>query len=129
LLVMMCHTGRDNSWKKLENIDEEGPSTVAREVRTALPPETPTEMMEFLGRSWSISAVELTRAFFNNSTADTNSFLLSTIVNTNKEDREDEEDSTSMASSRDLVSLLSSYFLNTICLVMKNSTRWQHALV
>ncbi|CAD5329771.1 unnamed protein product [Arabidopsis thaliana] len=101
--LMMCHTGRDNSWKKLENIDEEGPSTVAREVRTALPPETPTEMMEFLGRSWSISAVELTRAFFNNSTADTNSFLLSTIVNTNKEDREDEEDSTSMASSRDLL--------------------------
>ncbi|KAL1210298.1 VAN3-binding protein [Cardamine amara subsp. amara] len=101
--LMMCHTGRDNSWKKLENIDEECPATVAREVKTALPPETPTETMEFLGRSWSISAVELTRAFFNNSTADTNSFLLSTIVNTNKEEREDEEDSTSMASSRDLL--------------------------
>lgn len=103
--VMMCHTGRDHSWKKLENIEEEGPATVAREMKTALPPETPTETMEFLGRSWSISAVELTRAFFNNnSAADTNSYLLSTLVNTNKEDREDEEDSTSMASSRDLVS-------------------------
>ncbi|XP_010447344.1 PREDICTED: VAN3-binding protein-like [Camelina sativa] len=102
--LMMCHTGRDNSWKKLENIDEEGPATMmTREVKTALPPETPTETMEFLGRSWSISAVELTKAFFNNSAADTNSFLLSTLVNTNKEDREDEEDSTSMASSRDFL--------------------------
>ncbi|ESQ53885.1 hypothetical protein EUTSA_v10025284mg [Eutrema salsugineum] len=101
--LMMSHTGRDCSWKKLENIEEEGPATVAREVKTALPPETPTETMEFLGRSWSISAVELTRAFFNNSAADTNSFLLSTLVNTNKEDREDEDDSTSMASSRDLL--------------------------
>ncbi|CAH2077149.1 unnamed protein product [Thlaspi arvense] len=101
--LMMCHTGRDHSWKKLENIEEEGPATVAREAKTALPPETPTETMEFLGRSWSISAVELTRAFFNNSAADTNSYLLSTLVNTNKEDRDDEEDSTSMASSRDLL--------------------------
>ncbi|EOA16698.1 hypothetical protein CARUB_v10004890mg [Capsella rubella] len=103
--LMMCHTGRDNSWKKLENIDEEGPAMVSTrgEVKTALPPETPTETMEFLGRSWSISAVELTRAFFNNSAADTNSFLLSTLVNTNREDREDEEDSTSMASSRDFL--------------------------
>ncbi|KAH0940853.1 hypothetical protein HID58_000490 [Brassica napus] len=101
--LMMCHTGKDSSWKKLENIEEEGPATVALEVKTALPPETPTETMEFLGRSWSISAVELTKAFFNNSAADTNSFLLSTIVNTNKEVREDEEDSTSMASSRDLL--------------------------
>ncbi|CAN8327064.1 unnamed protein product [Cochlearia groenlandica] len=103
--LMMCHTVRDSPWKKLENIaEEESPmTTVAREVKTALPPETPTETMEFLGRSWSISAVELTRAFFNNSAADTNSYLLSNLVNTNKEVREDEEDSTSMASSRDLL--------------------------
>lgn len=105
-MILSVMMGRDNSWKKLENIDEEGPSMVTREVKSALPPETPTETMEFLGRSWSISAVELTRAFFNNSTADTNSFLLSTLVNTNKQNREDEEDSTSMASSRDFVSRL-----------------------
>ncbi|KAK8975823.1 hypothetical protein V6N11_057661 [Hibiscus sabdariffa] len=49
---------------KLENIDEDGPARWLPPV-CCPPPETPRESMEFLARSWSVSASELSKALAN----------------------------------------------------------------
>ncbi|KAL8139255.1 hypothetical protein V2J09_005276 [Rumex salicifolius] len=48
------------SSNKLANIDENGPSNWL--PSSVHPPETPTESLEFLARSWSLSATELSKA-------------------------------------------------------------------
>lgn len=52
---------------KLENIEEENAADWL--PVTCPPPETPTESMEFLARSWSLSAVELSKALCNTNDA------------------------------------------------------------
>ncbi|KAM7459371.1 hypothetical protein LguiA_036365 [Lonicera macranthoides] len=58
------------SSNKLANIEEESPANWL--PMAAPPPETPTETMEFLGRSWSLSATELSKALSHNHVATKN---------------------------------------------------------
>ncbi|KAF6153882.1 hypothetical protein GIB67_001957 [Kingdonia uniflora] len=47
-------------FRRLEDILEDSPASLL--PITCAPPETPTESMEFLGRSWSLSSLELCKA-------------------------------------------------------------------
>lgn len=49
-----------SSTQRLENIDENGSASWL--PFSCPPPETPTESMEYLARSWSLSAMELSKA-------------------------------------------------------------------
>ncbi|XP_030530715.1 VAN3-binding protein isoform X2 [Rhodamnia argentea] len=48
--------------KKLEHIDENSPANLSPLQASCVTPETPIESMEFLARSWSVSAMELSKA-------------------------------------------------------------------
>lgn len=92
--------------QKLENIDENGPASWLPVSCAA--PETPTESMEFLARSWSVSAVELSKALSNTRVAIDNVEKDSCFCSA-EADAQDASSTTSKESVRSLASIQAVY--------------------